>query len=82
VKYYDFLLEAGICREQARGILPQNLYTEYYGTVNLNNLIKFVELRSHEGAQWEIKKVADAVLQIATNVWPEAVKAYDQIRNE
>ncbi len=32
----------GVCREQARGVLPQNLYTEYYGTVNLNNLLKFI----------------------------------------
>jgi hypothetical protein len=28
--------------EQARGVLPQNLYTEYYGTTDLNNLIKFI----------------------------------------
>ena len=39
---YNGLLDSGICREQARGILPQNLYTEYYGTVNLNNLLKFI----------------------------------------
>ena len=36
---FDELLAAGICREQARGVLPQNLYTEYYGTANLNNFI-------------------------------------------
>ena len=47
---FDDLLEAGVCREQARGVLPQNLYTEYYGTVCCSNLLKFVELRIHEGA--------------------------------
>ena len=42
---YNLLIEAGVCREQARGVLPQNMYTEYYGTANLNNLLKFIELR-------------------------------------
>ena len=62
---YNSLLHAGVCREQARGVLPQNLYTEYYGTVNLHNLLKFIDLRSHEGAQWEIQQVAKACLQIS-----------------
>jgi len=48
---FNDLLKAGVCREQARMVLPQNLYTEYYGTVNLNNLLKFIDLRTHEGAQ-------------------------------
>jgi thymidylate synthase (FAD) len=74
LKYYDSLLEAGVCREQARGILPQNLYTEYYGTVNLNNLIKFISLRTHDGAQQEIRVVADACKKIATELWPTAME--------
>ena len=76
VDLFDDLLAAGVCREQARGILPQNLYTEYYGTCNLNNLVKFVDLRLHEGAQWEIQQVAKATLEIATDLFPVAVKAY------
>ena len=79
---FNNLLEAGVCREQARMILPQNLYTEYYGTVNLNNLLKFIGLRTHEGAQWEIQKVAEACLEIATDLWPETVTTYRSIRNE
>jgi thymidylate synthase (FAD) len=80
VKLYDNLIEAGVCREQARGVLPQNLYTEYYGTVNLSNLLKFIDLRTHEGAQWEIQKVAEACLEIATDLWPEAVGAFRKNR--
>ena len=76
LKLYQNLIDAGICREQARGVLPQNMYTEYYGTVNLNNLFKFIELRTHEGAQWEIQKVAEACLQIAEELYPITVKAY------
>ena len=66
--------------KQARGILPQNLYTEYYGTVNLSNLLKFIDLRTHEGAQWEIQQAANACLEIATKLFPETVGAYREIR--
>ena len=81
LKLFDDLLDGGVCREQARGILPQNMYTEYYATVNLNNLLKFIDLRTHEGAQWEIQKAALACLEIATDLWPETVGAYKEIRH-
>ena len=73
-------MATGVCREQARGVLPQNLYTEYYGTVNLNNLIKFIELKMHDGAQWEIQQVAHACLSIVENLWPVAIASYREIR--
>ncbi len=76
LKLYNDLLSSGVCREQARGVLPQNLYTEYYGTCNLNNLMKFVELRMHEGAQWEIQQVANAVLKISEDLWPNSVGTF------
>ena len=78
---YETLLDRGVCREQARMILPQNLYTEYYGSCNLNNLLKFIDLRTHEGAQWEIQKVAEACQEIAETLWPETIKAYIETRN-
>lgn len=77
---YNRLLDEGVCREQARGVLPQNLYTEYYGTCNFNNLIKFIELRTHDGAQWEIQQVANACLTIAKDLWPKTVGAYKEVR--
>ena len=43
---------------------------------SLNNLLKFIDLRTHEGAQWEIQKVAEACLEIAEGLWPVAVGAY------
>ena len=80
LKLFDELISAGVCREQARGVLPQNMYTEYYGTVNLNNLLKFIDLRTHVGAQWEIQKVAEACLEIAEDLFPETVGSYRRIR--
>ena len=81
INLYNALIDSGVCREQARGVLPQNLYTEYYGTVNLHNLLKFVSLRLHEGAQWEIQKVASACLTIAMKHFPYAVESYMKKHN-
>jgi thymidylate synthase (FAD) len=71
---YNKMLNSGIAREQARMVLPQNLYTTYIGTVNLNNLIKFIKLRDHEGAQQEIQDMALACKAIAKSVWPEILE--------
>lgn len=81
LRLYNNLMKEGVCREQARGVLPQNLYSEYYGTVNLSNLLKFIELRVHSGAQWEIQQVAKACLDIAQEIWPETVGAYRENRD-
>lgn len=79
---FERMIDEGVCREQARGVLPQNLYTQYYGSCNLSNLLKFIDLRIHEGAQWEIVQVAKACLQIATDLFPITVSSYKQIRGE
>ena len=73
---YNELISKGICREQARGVLPQNLYTQYYGSANLHNLLKFIGLRLHEGAQWEIQQVAKACLEIAEPLFPVSVESW------
>ena len=73
LELYKDLMKAGVCREQARGVLPQNLYTEYYGTCNLNNLVKFLDLRIDSHAQWEIRRVAEACRDIAKELWPVAM---------
>ena len=81
LKLFERLLEVGVCREQARGVLPQNMYTQYYGTANLSNILKFVDLRLHEGAQWEIQQVAQAVLDLSANFFPITVGAYRKIKH-
>lgn len=81
LQLYNKLIASGVCREQARGVLPQNLYAEYWGSVNLNNLLKFVGLRLHGGAQWEIQQVAQACLDIVTDLWPVAIGNYRQIND-
>ncbi|MBR0459376.1 MAG: FAD-dependent thymidylate synthase [Victivallales bacterium] len=61
---YEKLLDAGVCREQARGVLPQNMMTTFWGTVDLGNLIKFLELRDSPHAQVEIREYATAIKQL------------------
>tara|TARA_B100000963_G_scaffold361211_1_gene395541 strand:- start:9441 stop:10142 length:702 start_codon:yes stop_codon:yes gene_type:complete len=73
---YKEMIDKGIAREQARMILPQNLYTEYYATANLSNILKFIDLRTHEGAQLEIQVLANAMLDIISELWPITVSAY------
>lgn len=78
---YNDMIRKGIAREQARMILPQNLYTEYYATANLSNILKFIDLRSHDGAQWEIQMLAEQMLNIITDIWPITVNAYRELKS-
>jgi thymidylate synthase (FAD) len=76
INLYNKMLDLGVSKEQARGVLPQNLYTEYYATANLNNILKFISLRSHEGAQWEIQQLSNSMLEVIREIWPVAVNSY------
>lgn len=73
---YNALINAGVAREQARAILPEMMYTTYWGTIDLNNLVKFLDLREGGDAQWEISQVAIAVHEFADMLWPETMKNY------
>ncbi len=80
-KLYRNLLESGVSREQARGVLPQNMMVSFWGTVNLNNLLHFLELRDSEHAQWEIKEYAKAIKQLIKPVIP-SVASYFESRGQ
>ena len=60
--YYQDYLAKGVGREQARMILPVNLYTEWYWKIDLHNLFHFLGLRCDAHAQWEIRVFAEAML--------------------
>lgn len=77
---FNELIAAGVCREQARGILPQTTYTEYYATVNAHNLNHFVNLRDHGAAQGEIVELARGMSKLAAEVWPRVWSVMEQNR--
>ncbi len=71
---YEKLLSEGVCREQARGVLPQNMMTTFWGTVDLSNLIKFIELRDSEHAQEEIREYAFAIKKLIKPIVPHVAE--------
>ena len=75
---YNTLLEAGVCREQARGVLPQNMMVTFWGTVNLNNLLHFLELRDSEHAQWEIREYAKAIKKLIKPIIPNVASYFEK----
>lgn len=71
---YEKLLALGVCREQARGVLPQNLMTTFWATVDLHNLLHFLELRDSELAQAEIREYARGIKQLIRPLVPNVAK--------
>ncbi len=61
---YKSLIDNGVAREIARGVLPTNLYTQFYWKIDLNNLMRFVKLRSSDHAQFEIREYALKIKEI------------------
>ena len=73
---YEKLLASGVCREQARGVLPQNMMVTFWGTVDLSNLLHFLELRDSEHAQYEIREYAAAIKQLIKPIVPNVAKYF------
>tara|TARA_Y100000310_G_scaffold234913_1_gene237934 strand:- start:22 stop:765 length:744 start_codon:yes stop_codon:yes gene_type:complete len=67
---YNQLIKENIAPEQARFVLPQGMYTEWYWTGSLAAYARFYSLRSAEYAQWEIREYADAVGKIISSLYP------------
>lgn len=75
LEYYESLIDAGVAREIARGVLPQNLMTEFWMTGNLRNWVHFLGLRVDSHAQKEVQDVAKPILKIIKKEFPESAKA-------
>lgn len=68
---YTELIKAGVPKEDARYILPQNVTTDLIMTMNARELGHFFSLRCCNRAQWEIREMADQMLRILVSKWPE-----------
>lgn len=73
--YKDLILR-GVPRELARGVLPVNTYSHMFASVDLHNLFRFLKLRLHSHAQYEIRVYAEAMLKLITPIVPVAVNAF------
>jgi thymidylate synthase (FAD) len=67
---YEWMIGRGVAREIARLILPLNMYTSFWFTVNARSLMNFLELRTAENAQWEIQEYARAMEDMFREIMP------------
>ncbi len=75
--YHD-LLAMNVPREIARGVLPMNTYSRMFATVDLLNLLKFIELRNHSHAQYEMQQYAKTLLELVEPIVPVCIKAFNE----
>jgi len=75
-KTYEELLEGGVAKETARGVLPLDTYTEFVWKIDLHNLMHFLKLRLDQHAQYEIRVYAEAINELAWRLWPETMEAF------
>ncbi|MEU2202630.1 FAD-dependent thymidylate synthase [Isoptericola sp. NPDC019482] len=76
---YQRMLDAGIAKEVARDVLPVNVMTSFWATVNPRNLMHFLNLRSAPDALFEIRAVAEQMehhfaqhMPVTHRVWRES----------
>jgi thymidylate synthase (FAD) len=82
---YEDMLDAGIAREVARGVLPVNIYSSMYVTMNARSLMNFLSLRTtREGThfpsfpQREIEMVAENMECFFAEKMPKTYEAFNK----
>lgn len=75
VEIYNLLLREGVAPEQARAVLPQGTYTEWWWTGSLSAYARVCKLRGDTHAQWEVQQYASAISGIIAPLFPTAWRA-------
>ena len=75
---YERLVAGGTRREIARAVLPLAIYTEFFWTVNTRSLMNFLGLRLASGAQREIRRYAEALLDILRAEMPVTARCFEE----
>jgi thymidylate synthase (FAD) len=73
---YEVLLDAGVARELARGVLPVNIYTKFVWKMDLHNLMHFLDLRLDKHAQEEIRDYAEVIEKLVALYFPMSYEAF------
>lgn len=73
---YRLLIEKGIAKELARSVLPVSMYTQFYWTVNARSLMNFLQLRTSQYAQLEIRQYAAEVEKLFEQTMPITYSAW------
>ena len=72
---YNRLLGLGVCAEQARMVLPQNMMTEWLWSGTLGAWCDMLRLRLDPHTQYESRIVANKAREIIEPIFPVSVKA-------
>lgn len=75
---YHHRIIMGWPRELARIGLPLSTYTHMFTTMNLLNLFRFLKLRLHEHAQFEIREYAKVMLELIKYDVPICCAAFEE----
>ena len=75
LKQYKYLLNTGVCEEQARAILPLSHMTEWYWSGSLDAFADMCRLRCKNDTQYETRIVADQINTILQPLFPVAWEA-------
>lgn len=79
LRAYDQLLKDGVAPEQARAVLPQNMYTEWYWSGTLKAFAKMYNLRIDAHAQKETQFIAQECGKIIAPLFPVAWSALTNV---
>jgi thymidylate synthase (FAD) len=72
VEIYKELLKEGVAPEQARSVLPQGTYTEWWWTGSLSAYARVFKQRIDAHAQWEVQQYAGAIGKILEPLFPHS----------
>ena len=67
---YEDLLAQGVCEEQARMVLPQNTFTEWYWSGSVDALASMCKLRCATDTQVETQDVAWQIYWVMEELYP------------
>ena len=72
---YEYLLRKGVAPEQARMVLPQAMYTEWYWSGTLYAFARVCNLRCKPDTQKETQVIADQIDGLAKELFPNSWEA-------
>jgi len=79
---YQSLLDAGVCPEQARMVLPQSMMTEWYWSGSLDAFADMCNLRCKPDTQAETRFVADAISEEMEKLFPVSWEALTKEKDD
>ena len=75
---YEHRIESGVCKEQARDVLPHGMYSELIVKADLRNLLHFLQLRLDSHAQKEIREYAGVLADEVKKAFPQTWAAFEE----